>query len=382
MGMGALCEATTRPIIRGACEFEAVPYNGDVMKTSELDYYLPEELIAQQALSVRESSRLLVLNRADGSLAHRRFSDVADYLQAGDCLVLNESKVIPARFYCQRVTGGRIEGLFLKLDEAGHWQVLLKNAGKVKTGERLVLLCPNTMTPGADAVQLKAEVRLDNGGWVLSPEPARDHLSLLEAFGVTPLPPYIQRQAGQADAYDQQRYQTVYAKTPGSVAAPTAGLHFSQGLLKELGQKGITLAKVTLHVGQDTFKPVTAEELEEHPIHTEYCALDAANAAIINDAAARGGRVIAVGTTSVRTLESAASNGTVRAYQGATKLFITPGYRFKIVGGMITNFHLPRTTLLALVCAFAGKEFVLNAYREAVAQRYRFFSYGDAMLIL
>jgi len=352
------------------------------MKTTELDYHLPEELIAQQGLAVRENSRLLVLHRADGVLEHRRFTDLLAFMEPGDCLVLNESKVIPARFYAQRLSGGKIEGLFLKLDPSGAWQVILKNAAKLKKQEELVLLTPATMQPEQDAPRLQILARQGQGNWLLAPRPQTDHLALLHRFGVTPLPPYIRRRPGAIDPDEGERYQTVYAKTPGSVAAPTAGLHFSADMLEALKRRQVLIAHVTLHVGLDTFKPVTVETLEDHCIHTEYCCLDAANAEIINRTLDRERRLIAVGTTSVRTLESCAHDGRVRAYQGPTRLFITPGYRFQIVKSLVTNFHLPRTTLLALVCAFAGKEHILRAYQAAIEQRYRFFSYGDAMLIL
>ena len=350
------------------------------MKTSELDFELPKRLIAQQGLTDRTGSRLLVLRRPDGGIEHRRFTDVAEYLESGDCLVVNESKVIAARFFTRRETGGRIEGLFLEPIEGGRWQVLLKNAGRLRLGELVTLERRGTdarKTTG-NAVRLRAVAEQGEGRWVVQPELGGDYLKILGEYGCTPLPPYIQRPAEEGD---QQRYQTVYARTPGSVAAPTAGLHFSEELLEQVAGRGVQIARVTLHVGLGTFKGVDTDRLEDHPMHWERYSIGEDDAGVINEAAARGGRIVAVGTTSVRTLESVAQGRQVKAGTGATRLFITPGYEFKIVDGMITNFHLPRTTLLALVCSFAGTEAVLAAYRAAVRKEYRFFSYGDAMLL-
>ncbi len=346
------------------------------MQTDELDYALPKELIAQQPTPRRTGSRLLLLPRTAGKLEHRHFADIVDYLCPGDCLVLNESKVIPARFFTRRGTGGQIEGLFLQLDHLGNWQVLLKNASRLNL-EETITLCQHEYP--ADGPALKVIAKQGQGQWLLEPQFQEDYLAVLHQFGSPPLPPYIRRTPEQTD---RQRYHTVYAKTPGSVAAPTAGLHFTEQLLQNLQNHGINIARLTLHVGLGTFQPITAEDLNAHTMHAERYHLDHANAAAINAALERGSRVIAVGTTCVRALESLAVSGRVHAAQGSTKLFITAPYRFEIVKALITNFHLPRTTLLALVCAFGGTERVLAAYREAIALRYRFYSYGDAMLML
>jgi S-adenosylmethionine:tRNA ribosyltransferase-isomerase len=351
------------------------------MKTSQLDYALPEDLIAQKPADRRSDSRLLVMDRATGALSDRRFFEIAELLEPTDCLVLNNTRVLSARFFARRSSGGRIEGLFLYEPQPGHWQVMLKNAQKVRPGEYLSLLDhAGQVTTVARVVERSGEGlwRLHAGGT----EPAE---SLLGRIGFAPLPPYIKRRydtENPQNQEDQHRYQTVYAASAGAVAAPTAGLHFTDELLATLPDKGLRIAQVTLHVGAGTFKPVTAESLEEHQIHSETWQIDDANAAIINDAIDRGRRIIAIGTTSVRTLETAGASGKVTAGHGQTKLFILPGYEFRIVRGMITNFHLPRSTLLALVSAFAGLEPILAAYRHAVNARYRFYSYGDAMLIV
>ena len=353
------------------------------MLTVELDYNLPAELIAQQALPGRASSRLMVLDWGGNEIEHRQFSDIVEYVRPGDCLVLNDSKVLPARFFVQRATGGRIEGLFLQTNDQGNWRVLLKNAGRLKLHESVRLIDP-TERNDDEPVYLKVIERQPSGQWLLEAPYGRDHLQILERFGQTPLPPYIRREHQDADQEkaDRTRYQTVYAQQPGSVAAPTAGLHFTEKLLEELKGKGVRIARVTLHVGLGTFQPVSVNKLEEHPMHAEYYQIDQTNTEIINQSKAGGGRIIAVGTTSVRTLESVSRSGKVEPGGDWTRLLIYPGYEFKIVDMLITNFHLPKTTLLALVCALAGKEKVLSAYREAIKLKYRFYSYGDAMLII
>ncbi len=351
------------------------------MKTSQLDYDLPEELIAQTPADRRSDSRLLVMDRSTGALSDRRFFEIAELLEPTDCLVLNNTRVIPARFFARRSTGGRIEGLFLYEPQPGYWEVMLKNAQKIRPGEYLSLL---------DHARQKATIvrvteRLGEGLWRLHAGGTEPAESLLARIGYAPLPPYIKRRYDTDNPQNQEdhhRYQTVYAASSGAVAAPTAGLHFTDELLSALRKKGLSIAQVTLHVGAGTFKPVTAETLENHDIHSETWQIDEPNAAIINEAIDRGHRIIAVGTTSVRTLETAGANGKVAAGHGQTKLFILPGYDFRIVRGIITNFHLPRSTLLALVAAFAGLDPVLAAYRHAVQARYRFYSYGDAMLIV
>jgi S-adenosylmethionine:tRNA ribosyltransferase-isomerase len=353
------------------------------MKVNELDYTLPDRLIARHGLPNRTDSRLMVLDRGRDTLLHTRFNTIADFFNPGDCLVLNDTRVIPARFAVRRATGGVIEGLFLTFTESGDWQVMLKRASRLKIGEKINLTRQNQPEETAARPMLTVVKKLEEGQWLLKPDFIESWLSVLDIWGCTPLPPYIHRPAhDQEDPVDRQRYQTVYADRPGSVAAPTAGLHFSQPLLDALAARGITVARLTLHVGIGTFKPVTAERLEDHIMHFESYQLDPGSAETINRTIERRGRIVAVGTTTVRTLETLADGPRVRSGAGRTNLFITPGYAFKIVNAMVTNFHLPRSTLLALVCAFAGTERILNAYRVAVEQEYRFYSYGDAMLIL
>ena len=356
------------------------------MRTEELDYHLPKRLIAQQPLLDRSASRLMVLDRRSGQPPeHRLFRDLPSYLAPGDCLVLNRTKVIPARFFLRRATGGRIEGLFLTLSDSGDWQVMLKNASRLGPSETLTITSPHVRpsdTPRTSPA-LTVVRRLDGGIWLLRPLFGEDHLHILAEFGSTPLPPYIHRCADpQTEQTDRTRYQTVYAATPGSVAAPTAGLHFTDQLLRQITASGVRIARLTLHVGLATFKPITTETLHDHPMHAEHYELDADNARLINRTLEQGKRLIAVGTTSVRTLESVARAGRVHPASGSTSLFITPGYRFQVTGAMLTNFHLPRTTLLAMVSAFATKDRILDAYRLAVEAEYRFYSYGDAMLLL
>ena len=349
------------------------------MKTELLDYNLPQELIAQTPAYKRQASRLLVLNRQAGSLEDRMFSDVPEYLRPGDCLVLNNTKVLAARFYAKKKTGAAIEGLFVAAEDSGGWQVMLKNARKIKPGETLILL-DHQQRPSLSAI---ASQRLQEGLWRLEPDSTETPEAILLRIGFAPLPPYIKRGPQDLGAkVDLQRYQTVYAQQPGAIAAPTAGLHFDLGLLERIGGMGVKLAYVTLHVGVGTFRPVQTETLDEHPMHEEFYQVGPEAAGIINAAAEAGGRIVAVGTTSVRTLESAAQGRGVRAGSGRTKLFIKPGFTFQMTDAMITNFHLPRSTLLALVGAFAGLETMMAAYGHAIEQRYRFYSYGDAMLIV
>ena len=347
------------------------------MKTSQLEYDLPQELIAQEPASKRSDSRLLVLERASGAMYDRRFSQIGDFLRASDCLVLNDTKVLPARVYGRRNTGAALEGLFLREAEKGLWEMMIKGARRLKPGEVFLLEGKGCL------YEAKLIEKKPAGNCVVRVEGGQDFQAVLERIGFPPLPPYIKRDADPAKAEtDRQRYQTVYARQPGAVAAPTAGLHFTDELLDELAAAGIKYAKVTLHVGAGTFKPVSAEDMRDHKIHGEWYSIDEPNAAIINETRRAGGRVVAVGTTSVRTLETMAADNIVRAGSGETKLFIMPGYEFEIVDGMVTNFHLPRSTLLALVAAFAGLERTLAAYKHAVEERYRFYSYGDAMLIV
>ncbi len=348
------------------------------MKTEKLNYKLPEELVAQEPVDHRSDSRLMVLNRSTGLVIDSQFSGLPDFLRRGDCLVLNDTKVLPARFFGHRATGGRLEGLFLKEQSPGVWLVMLKGVRKLKVGERIVLK-DNRKSDFCKARLIEKE---GQGRCLIEVEHDGNAEAILEVIGFPPLPPYIKRDDNPETAKaDKLRYQTVYANRSGAVAAPTAGLHFTKELLEQLRAIGVVTARVTLHVGAGTFKPVETEELEEHDIHEEWFSIDAENAEIVNEAKRRGGRIVAVGTTSVRTLETVARDSGVEAFSGTTRLFITPGYQFKIVDAMITNFHLPRSTLLALVGAFAGLENVMAAYRHAIEQRYRFYSYGDAMLI-
>lgn len=349
------------------------------MQTKLLDYELPEELIAQQPSGVRSGSRLLIMRRSERKLHDKLFSDISQFLSAGDCLVINDTKVLQARFYARRKTGARLEGLFLEEKQTGLWLVMLKGSGKIKQTENIIL----NNRDGSEFCNAELIEKLGEGRCILkidSPEPFE---GILSKIGFTPLPPYIKRSSNiELDDIDRRRYQTVYAQKSGAVAAPTAGLHFTEQLIEELKTKGVNFANVTLHVGEGTFKPVNSENLDEHQIHSEWFTLDDINASKINTAKANGGRIIAVGTTSVRVLETAGDNGQVSPCSGQTNLFIKPPYKFKMVDAMITNFHLPRSTLLALVAAFAGLEEVLAAYKHAVEKRYRFYSYGDAMLIL
>lgn len=339
------------------------------MRTDDFDYFLPPERIAQTPVEPRHASRLLVVNRACDSLEHRHFWEVGDYLRPGDLLVVNHTRVLPARIFARKPTGGKVEILLLRQEEEQVWEALV-GGKRVTAGLTLQL---------EEGVSVRVEAVLDGSRRRLRFEgPVQPYL---ERHGQMPLPPYIHTPLG-----NPERYQTVYAAQPGSAAAPTAGLHFTPELMDALRAKGVGFAAVTLHVGLDTFAPVTEDDPQEHVIHTEWCQLSAETAAQIEAARLAGGRVIAVGTTSVRTLESAARAAgpgqSLGAYSGPTDLFILPGYPFRAVDAMITNFHLPRSTLLMLVSAFAGRERMLAAYAEAVRLEYRFFSFGDAMLIV
>ena len=348
------------------------------MKTDQLNYYLPTELIAQNPLSVRSDSRLLVLDRSAAGVSDSRFSSLGDYLAPGDCLVLNDTKVLPARFFARRPTGGKLEGLFLAADDDGVWTAYLKGIRKLKQGDEFYLKDRQK----ADFCKAVLFEKIDQGKCRLRIKADADARTVLDEIGFPPLPPYIKRDDDPAIAADdKQRYQTVYARQSGAVAAPTAGLHFTEPLIEQLKQAGVQFAFITLHVGAGTFKPVTADNLEDHQIHQERFSIDEKNAGIINMTKNKGGRIIPVGTTSTRVLETAADSQ-IKATAGTTELFIMPGYRFKMIDAMITNFHLPKTTLLALVAAFAGLENTLAAYQHAIEKRYRFYSYGDAMLII
>ncbi|MGA2071815.1 MAG: tRNA preQ1(34) S-adenosylmethionine ribosyltransferase-isomerase QueA [Sedimentisphaerales bacterium] len=349
------------------------------MKTEELDYYLPEELIAQQPPKNRSQSRLLVLNRQNGSLTDTRFDKIGEFLRNGDCLVLNDTKVLAARFFAKRKTGGSLEGLFLNQQDKGLWEVMLKGLGKIKLRECIRL----KDIYGDDFCLAEVIEKKNDGKCLLKIEAESPAEKTLQKIGFPPLPPYIRRDTDlRQAARDKKRYQTVYARNPGAVAAPTAGLHFTKKLIETLKTRGVEFAYVTLAVGEGTFKPVTAETLEEHQIHQERFSIDERNAGVINKTRRKGGRIIAVGTTSVRVLETATKQGQLSAMTDSTRLFIKPGYKFRMVDGMVTNFHLPKSTLLALVGAFAGLDTILAAYQYAIENRYRFYSYGDAMLII
>jgi len=355
------------------------------MNLNELDYHLPEELIAQQPSPQRCDSRLFVLDRRCNQFEHRLFSELVDYLRPGDCLVLNNTKVIPARFFVRRAGGGQMEGLFLELKEKGAWEVLLKNASRLHQAEVIYLQPPSSNMQILKPLPITVVENQGHGLWRLRPQSSQSYLDILNQYGAVPLPPYIRRGKTvdkEQEQIDRRRYQTVYAEVAGAVAAPTAGLHFTAELLDSLRQTGVNIARVTLQVGLGTFQPVTAEKIEDHPMHAEWYQLDKENADLINRTLNNSARVIAVGTTTVRTLETRGRDKQVQPGTGWTRLLITPGYQFQVVSALITNFHLPRTTLLALVCAFAGTERVLAAYREAIRQKYRFYSYGDAMVVL
>lgn len=340
------------------------------MKTSDFNYDLPEELIAQDPLSDRSSSRLMVLDRKSGALEHRHFREVAEYLKPGDCLVINDTKVIPARLFGTKVgTGAVIELLLLKRKENDIWETLVKPGKKCK---------PGTEIEFGDGVMTATVLDVvEDGNRLIQFHYEGIFEEILDALGEMPLPPYITHKL-----QDKNRYQTVYAKHEGSAAAPTAGLHFTKELLKEIEAKGIRIARITLHVGLGTFRPVKVEDVTKHHMHSEFFMIDEEAADLIMTTRKEGGRIIAVGTTSCRTLESAADeNGNIQPCSGWTEIFIYPGYQFKILDGLITNFHLPESTLIMLVSAFAGKSHVMHAYEEAVNEKYRFFSFGDAMLI-
>ena len=349
------------------------------MKTEELNYYLPPELIAQQPLCVRSDAKLLVFNCSSGELEDSIFSRIGNFLLPGDCLILNDTKVLPARFWGQRASGGKLEGLFLAESTPGVWQVMLKGAGKAKPGETIYLKDKTNK----DFCTAKILKKPDQGLCQLKINKEDGAETILEEIGFPPLPPYIKRDRDPSQAAtDTLRYQTVYARHTGAIAAPTAGLHFTNKLIRQLKTAQISFAYITLHVGVGTFKPITSENLDEHEMHQEYFIIDEENARIINDTKEKGRRTIAVGTTSARALETVASNLQVKAAKGTTKLFIKQGYQFKIVDAILTNFHLPKSTLLALVAAFAGLENIMRAYQHAIEKRYRFYSYGDAMLII
>ncbi len=341
------------------------------------DFALPKELIAQFPLANRVDAKLMVVHRDSGAIEHRHVRDLAEILVAGDCLVQNDSKVIPARLNGYRTrTGGRWSGLFLEQDTAGLWRFLGKTKGKLQVGETVELID----NEGRKGCELKLLTKLDGGSWVGKCSLDLPAFEVLERVGAVPLPHYIR--GGNMVEADIERYQTVYATERGSIAAPTAGLHFNSALIHSLREHGVEMARVTLHVGIGTFRPISSEDLESHQMHSEVGSVSLQTAQQINAARENGGRVIAVGTTSVRVLESAMSDSGLEPWSDATNLFIKPPYQFRAIQGLMTNFHLPRSTLLVLVRTFGGDELIRRAYEIAVAERYRFFSYGDAMLIL
>ncbi len=340
------------------------------MKVSDFNYELPEELIAQVPITNRDSSRLMVLNKELKTIEHKIFKDIIDYLEPGDCLVRNNTKVIPARLYGKKETGANIEFLLLNNIEGDTWETIVRPGNKLHIGTKVIF----------ENGILEAEVldTMPGGTRKVVFHYKGIFNEILDQIGLMPLPPYIHKTLKEKD-----RYQTVYAKFDGSAAAPTAGLHFTNELLEKIQEKGIQIANVTLHVGIGTFRPVKEEEVEKHDMHSEHFYIKEEDAEKINNAKRSGHRVIAVGTTSCRVLESVAdSDGFVKETEGDTKIFIYPGYKFKCLDALITNFHLPQSTLLMLVSALAGKEFILDAYNKAVKEKYRFFSFGDAMLIL
>lgn len=349
----------------------------DFDRLSTYDYSLPESLIAKVPLPTRDASRLLVVNRSTQQITHKSIRDLPSLLAANDCLVLNNTRVLPARLVGKRVdTGGKWEGLYLGSDDRGAWKLIGQTRGYLKTGESVAV----TSADGSE-LQLELVAREADGVFVFMPNRPGSVVELLQQYGTLPLPPYFDRKT--PDANDWERYQTVFSSHPGSVAAPTAGLHFTPELLEHCQQAGIDRTEVTLHVGLGTFRPVAVENLSEHQMHSEWCELPKTAVAKIESTRASGGRVVAVGTTSLRTLESAAAiHDPLQAWSGETRLFVRPPYQFRQVNALLTNFHLPKSTLLMLVSAFAGVELIREAYQTAIDEKYRFFSYGDAMLIL
>lgn len=366
---------------------ECVADSAKMRGMSELDlydYHLPDELIAREPPVQRAGARLLVLHRASGRIEHRTVLDLPLLLRPQDLLVLNDTRVLPARLVGRRAaTGGRWEGLFLKAPQPGLWEVIGQTRGKLLIGEELIVPAVTAAgrNPGVgNELRLTLVERLEDGGWLMRPQLAGSHVELLGRFGQVPLPPYIERDA--ATEADRERYQTLHARHPGSVAAPTAGLHFTPELLATCRESGVQDAYVTLHVGLGTFRPISVERLADHVMHSEWCEVGPETVERIRQTRTAGGRVVAVGTTSVRTLETASQTGQLEPFSGDTRLFIQPPYSFRSVDVILTNFHLPKSTLLVLLSAFVGRERLLEAYAAAIVERYRFYSYGDAMLVL
>ena len=344
------------------------------------NYDLPDELIARRPAARRDDARLMIVNRTTEAVGHGSIRDLPGILRAGDCLVMNNTRVVQARLLgCRLMTGGRWEGLFLDVASSGEWRLLSQCRGRLQPGERIGVH-PAHAPASVERLVLVLTSREDDGTWRARPVPEIDHWAALDRFGTIPLPPYMHRELAEAE--DFERYQTVYAQHRGSVAAPTAGLHFTPELLARCRDGGIAQAFVTLHVGLGTFRPITVDRLSDHRMHSERCAIPDETAKRLRQTVACGGRRVAVGTTTVRALESAAKSGTFGVWQGATDLFIRPPYEFRAIDALLTNFHLPRSSLLVLVSTLAGHELIQHAYREAIRSRYRFYSYGDAMLIL
>lgn len=370
----------------------------DLELLSSWQFELPAELIASRPAEARDGARLLVVDRTKSSITHARIRDLPDLLKPNDMLVFNNTKVLPARLFGFRTsTGGRWEGLYVEEISPGHWHLLSDTRGRLQPGETITVrpaypdhpedALENERNAARDSESLILTLieKRDDGGWIATPNSPTSSLELLEQFGSLPLPPYMGRKL--ADHDDKQRYQTQFASEPGAVAAPTAGLHFTESLLDQCRLKGIYKAELTLHVGIGTFRPVVVERLADHNMHEEWCRLPSETCDMVHQTKQRQGRVVAVGTTSVRTLEAAAqatmfSDCSLQPWQGRTGLFIKPGYRFQAVDCLLTNFHLPGSTLLVLVAAMAGYDLIMEAYRQAIAERYRFYSYGDAMLIV
>ncbi|MCB5952099.1 tRNA preQ1(34) S-adenosylmethionine ribosyltransferase-isomerase QueA [Enterococcus sp. BWT-B8] len=342
-----------------------------MLSTENFDFDLPEELIAQTPLADRTSSRLLVLDKETGEIEDKHFSEIIDELEAGDALVMNDTRVLPARLYGEKPeTGGHLEVLLLTNTEGDTWETLIKPARRAKVGTQISF--------GDGRLKATVVKELDHGGRIISFDYQGIFLEIIESLGEMPLPPYIKERLEDPD-----RYQTVYAKESGSAAAPTAGLHFTKELLEKIEAKGVRLVYLTLHVGLGTFRPVSVENIEEHEMHSEFYRLTEESAAVLNEVRAAGGKIVAVGTTSIRTLETIGTKfgGEIKADSGWTNIFITPGYEFKVVQAFSTNFHLPKSTLVMLVSAFAGRTLTLSAYQHAINEQYRFFSFGDAMFI-
>ncbi len=354
-----------------------LPVRSPRLETSAFDFSLPEGLIAQEPVEPRDRSRLMVVRRQSGTIEHATFADLPDLLAPGDMLVRNDTRVVAARLLGRReATGGRWEGLFLREIDAESWEILATTRGKPDVGETVIV----DEREGDQRLVLRLVEKREGGRWLVRPETAGEASALLDRFGTVPLPPYIRK--GREGPGDRLRYQTVYARNPGAVAAPTAGLHFTADLNARLAGRSIGFADLTLHVGLGTFRPIEADRIEDHALHAEWAELSAGTADRLNLCRESGGRIIAVGTTSARVLETAAKDSTLRPFTGETALYLRPGHAFLGLDALITNFHLPRSSLLVLVSAFGGIDLIRQAYAEAIQRQYRFYSYGDAMLVL